>query len=336
MFYVTDRCNARCKHCYIWAKTPKRSLPVEIIEQVLSDKAVSPKTRIGMEGGEFLLHPQHEEILDLLAREHPAIDLLSNCMLPDKLVYLVNTFLSPLKSSKNPPRLFISLDGVRAVHDHLRGITGLYDNVRKVIDTLCGHFPISVMFTLTPFNSFQDLRHVMELCLMYGLDLRIGIYNNMQYFDTKVSSLTPGSSLDYAISDIPDEVKLFDENYDFMVLYHHFRNGNLSLTCNSIKDCVVVYPNGDIPLCQNKKIILGNLYSESLYQIINKKSSRQLHRDYRNCNGCWINFHRKYDIILYRNIERIFGKRIVEIALGKYKWCDDPHKSYRDIMNRKP
>ena len=26
MFYVTDRCNARCKHCYIWAKTPKRSM----------------------------------------------------------------------------------------------------------------------------------------------------------------------------------------------------------------------------------------------------------------------------------------------------------------------
>lgn len=332
MFYVTDRCNLRCKHCYIWAKSPKQCLPLDIVGKVLSDKAVTSQTRIGVEGGEFLLHPEHEKILELLVRQHSAFDLLSNCMQPQKLIILTERYLEPLKLQKHPPRLFISLDGVPPSHDSLRGMSGSYANVLKVIETLHRRISISVMFTLTPFNTFSDLQHVIGICQKYGLDLRVGIYNNMQYFETKVSSLTTDSSLDYAVSQIPPGVKEFEENYDFMLLYHHYRRGNLSITCNSIRDSIVIYPNGDIPLCQNKEIILGNLHQETLSQIINKKPTCQLHKEYRKCNDCWINFHRKYDIVLYRNLERIFGKQSLEKVLGKYYWCSDSTKSYRNVI----
>lgn len=177
-----------------------------------------------------------------------------------------------------------------------------------------------------------DLRHTAQICQTFGLDLRIGIYNNMQYFETKVSSATCNSSLHYGISDIPECVKDFEENYDFMLLYHHYRRGNLSLSCNSIRDSIVVYPNGDVPLCQNKEVILGNLHSDTLSSIINNKNTRQIHARHRVCNGCWINFHRKYDIVLYRNLEKIFGKRIVELALGKYHWCHDATKNYKNVI----
>lgn len=332
MLYVTDRCNAHCKHCYIWAKKPKQQMPLEIVARILDDKAVTPKTRIGLEGGEFLLHPEHEKILELFLKKHSSFDLLSNCMFSERLIDLVKTYLLPLQNKKWPPRLFISLDGNSSAHDNLRGVSGIYDNALKVIESLHKVVPVSVMFTLTPFNTFDDLRHVAKICETYQLDLRIGIYNNMQYFETKVPSLNPDSSLNYAISAIPDSVKYFDENYDFMLLYYHYRKGKLSLTCNSIKDSVVVYPNGDIPLCQNKEIVLGNLQAESLHSIINKKNSRQLHKQYHKCNDCWINFHRKYDIVLYRNLEKIFGKRVVELALGKYQWCDDPAKEYKTVL----
>ena len=35
--------------------------------------------------------------------------------------------------------------------------------------------------------------------------------------------------------------------------YQYFRNGELKLPCLSIKDSIVIYPNGDVPLCQNKQ-----------------------------------------------------------------------------------
>jgi len=332
MIYATDKCNARCRHCYIWEKKPKQNMSIEIVEKIISDKSITPNTRIGLEGGEFLLHERYEEILELLVQKHPAFDLLSNCMLPEKLINVVKKHLVPLQHKKCPPRLFISLDGNETSHERLRGVSGIYNNVLKVIESLHSVVPISVMFTLTPFNTMDDLRHTAQICKTFGLDLRIGIYNNMQYFETKISSTTDNPSLNYAISDIPECVKDFEENFDFMLLYHHYRRGNLSLTCNSIKDSVVIYPNGDVPLCQNKEIVLGNLHFESLHQIINKLSTRKLHQKYRKCNDCWINFHRKYDIVLYRNLEKVFGKKTVETALGKYNWCEDTRMSYRNII----
>lgn len=332
MFYVTGRCNLRCKHCYIWAKNPKKWLPPHMVEKVLSDRAVTPQTRMGLEGGEFLLHPEYEKILDLLVQKHTGFDLLSNCMLPEKLTKTVEKYLLPLQSQKHPLRLFISLDGTEAAHDHLRGMKGSYANVLKIIESFHQKLPVSVMFTLTPFNSLADLQHVIDVCKKSVLDLRVGIYNNMQYFETKVSSSASDTSLDYAISSIPPSVKEFEENYDFMLLYHHYRRGNLRLTCNSIKDSIVVYPNGDIPLCQNKEIVLGNLHEETLSQIINKKDTRQLHTQCRHCNDYWINFHRKYDIVLYRNLERIFGKPLVQMALGNYHWSENATKSYKNVI----
>lgn len=335
MIYATNKCNARCKHCYIWEKKPKQSLSVEIVEKIISDIAITSKTRIGLEGGEFLLHDKYEEILKLFKQKHPSFDLLSNCMLPEKLIEVVKKHLLPLRHKKWPPRLYISLDGDKTVHENLRGIKGIYENVLKVIESLHSFVPMSVMFTLTPFNTMSDLQHVAEICKKYNLDLRIGIYNNMQYFETKVPSATNNSSLNYAINDIPESVKDFEENYNFMLLHHHYRRGNLSLSCNSIKDSIVVYPNGDVPLCQHKEIVLGNLHSESLHQIINKKNTRQLHQQYRKCNDCWINFHRKYDIVLYRNLENIFGKKTVEMVFGKYNWCGDALLNYKSVLKNK-
>lgn len=307
-------------------------MPIELIEKILSDKAVTANTRIGLEGGEFLLHREHGEILELFVQEHPSFDLLSNCMLPEKLIESANRFLLPLQSHKNPARLFLSLDGPPSSHDNLRGISGTYAHVLRTIEALHNLISISVMFTLTPFNTLADLEHVIGICERYRLDLRIGIYNNMQYFETKVSSSDPDSSLNYVISNIPEAVRKFDENYDFMLLYHHYRRGDLLLPCNSIKDSIVVYPNGDVPLCQNKEIILGNLERETLSEIINKKETRKLHAQFNKCNDCWINFHRKYDIVLYRNLERIFGKRLVELALGRYHWCNDKMKTYKSTI----
>ena len=46
------------------------------------------------------------------------------------------------------------------------------------------------------------------------------------------------------------------------------------------------------------------------------------------CNGCWINFHRKYDIILLRNFEKVFPKRVIEKFYGPYSWEEDTRVTY--------
>lgn len=323
MIYATDLCNARCKHCFIWEKKPKQSLPLEQIKKIVHSKAVTKNTMIGLEGGEFILHPEYKEIIKYLKENHPNFDLLSNCVNPDRLIETVKQY--------TPKRLFMSLDGNEKTHDEIRGVNGLLPKVVRVIEELKDVVPISVMFTLTPFNTFDDLKYVADICKKNNVDMRVGIYNNMEYFETK-ASMTEAPTLQYSVDQIPQIVKQFEENYDFMVLYTNYRDGYVKLPCNSIKDSIVIYPNGDIPICQNKEIILGNLYKEPLHKIVNKKATRKLHKQHYNCNGCWINFHRKYDIVLYRSIEKVLPKRLIELFFGKYAWDKNPRKKYSQLV----
>ncbi|MBK6938246.1 MAG: SPASM domain-containing protein [Chitinophagaceae bacterium] len=131
---------------------------------------------------------------------------------------------------------------------------------------------------------------------------------------------------------IPDSIKDFPENYDFLVLYDEWRRGGLKLTCNSIMDSIVVLPNGDIPICQNLDTLIGNVYEKSLDSIIHSKETHLKQKKFsKNCNECWINFHRKYDVILYRFFEKYFGKYATGKLLGYYWWESEKKKSYKQM-----
>jgi len=59
------------------------------------------------------------------------------------------------------------------------------------------------------------------------------------------------------------------------------------------------------------------------------KETLKIHKEYvHNCNQCWINFHRKYDVVLYRSLEKILPKRFIEMMLGKYQWNENRNTTY--------
>ncbi|MDE0472530.1 MAG: radical SAM protein, partial [Ekhidna sp.] len=175
MIYGTDLCDSGCKHCLIWAKRPVKYLTYEKITEIMNSKCISKSTVVGLEGGEFLLHPDAEKILEWFSKNHPHFDLLSNCLKPEKVIESVKKY--------TPRRLFVSLDGTRETYKYMRGKDG-YDGVLSVIQACKSSVPISAMFTLSPYNSFEDLDHVIEVCQENDIDVRVGVYNDIEFFDT--------------------------------------------------------------------------------------------------------------------------------------------------------
>ena len=323
MVYATDLCDSRCQHCLIWKKRPVQYLPKESIFGLMENRAITRHTKVGLEGGEFLLHPDSREIIGWFHQHHPNFDLLSNCLKPDSLIEAV---------SKTPPsRLFISLDGDEATYKEMRGKDG-YSKVLKVIETLKTKVPISVMYCVSPWNTMEDLRHVAEVCKFHGVDLRIGVYSNIKFFDTQDEAYQKNS-----LGDIPEIIKEFKENYDYLVLYEQWRAGKLVLPCKSILDSVVILPNGDVPICMNLDVKLGNIHTHTLDQILAMDSVQQtLNHHHHNCNGCWINFHRKYDLILYRQLERFFPQFAIRKLFGYYQWSENPGVKYTKALQAHP
>jgi MoaA/NifB/PqqE/SkfB family radical SAM enzyme len=356
--FGTDLCDSACKHCLIWTKRPVNYLPFKKIREIMASKAVHKTTTVALAGGEYLLHPQAIEIMGWFSEHHPNFDLLTNALQPELAIEAVK---------KHPPRrLYISLDGDRDSYLHMRGKDG-YDGIIRVLEALHSVVPISLMFTLSPYNDFTDLEHVMTVCKKYNTDLRIGVYNDISFFDTiedahqhEIGSLKneairsfseakdlikkrrselpaqPGNNGSTPFLNIKEHLPAgldeFGENHDFLLLYDEWRRGGVKLSCNSILDSIVVLPNGDIPICQNLDVLVGNVFTNTLDEIlVNEETIRKQKHYSKNCNACWINFHRKYDIILYRSFERYFGKYFTSKLLGYYWWEKDKKKSYRQL-----
>mgnify|MGYP001036424186 FL=1 len=323
MIYATNRCQSRCRHCSIWQK-PHDTLSKDEIVSLMSSRCINRHTTVGLEGGEFVLHPQAAEILEWFQANHPNFTLLSNCLLPQKVIDLTRCY--------RPKHLYISLDGNRDTYKNMRGVDG-YDKVIKVIEELKDEIPISLMFCLSPFNSFKDMEYTIDIAKRYGIDIRIGIYGTMAYFDTKAEMLQAQG--EKYISQIPANIHDTQENYDFVALYDQWRNGHLRLRCQSITNSLVIHPDGNVPLCQNLDVVLGNIKEKTLDEVFNSAESIAVQCRYsKECNGCWINFHRKYDIILLRNLEKVLPKKIIEMFYGKYQWCADSRLTYHNYLKR--
>ena len=349
MIYTTTACQSRCKHCNIWQKKVEH-LSLDDIKRIMQSRCVTRRTTVGLEGGEFILHPQAEEIMAWFREHHPNYTLLSNCLAPRRVIDAVR--------HHQPRHLYVSLDGGRETYRRMRGRDG-YDRVIEVVEALKDEVPLSLMFCLSPWNTYDDMAYVIDVAKHYGIDVRIGIYGTMAYMTDPERVAPPGppfsprggydsfAGVKWGQSIVAppgaeggasgafgalSSLSQTQENYDFVALYDEWRNGHLRLRCQSIKSCLVVHSNGDVPLCQNLDVMLGNIHSQSLDEIFNGASACQTQCHYsRHCNECWINFHRKYDIILLRNFERLLPKRLIEKFYGQYQWTADPKQTYRRL-----
>ena len=320
MIYATTACQSRCKHCNIWQKEHEH-LSLDDIKHIMQSKCVTHHTTVGLEGGEFILHPQVDEIMAWFHDHHPNFTLLTNGLAPQRVIDAVKEY--------HPRHLYVSLDGNRDTYKRMRGCDG-YNRVFEVIDTLKDEVELSLMFCLSPWNTFKDMEHVIDVALHRHIDVRIGIYGTMAFFDTTSDLL---SMSDYT-GQIPKNIHETSENYDFVVLYDQWRNNNLRLRCQSIMSSLVIHSNGDVPLCQNLDVKLGNIHKQSLDEIFNGQNACLTQCRYsKQCNACWINFHRKYDIILMRNFERLMPKRLIEQFYGPYQWCNNPKLTYRKLLH---
>ena len=337
----------------------------------MQSKCVSKHTQVGLEGGEFLLHPEALQILEWFSKNHPNFDLLSNCLQPDNLIEAVKKY--------PPKRLYISLDGTKDTYLYMRGKDG-YNSVIKVIENCKDLVPISLMFTLSPYNNFDDMEHVIEVTKKYGIDIRIGVYNDIAFFDTiekaheteigavvnteilkygkiknvKESVLAKNETLktleleeievpkhdsnkitnsNFFKKSIPKNVKDTVENFDFLLLYDEWRKKKNKLKCYSILDSLVIHPDGSVPICQNLGLKLGNVHDAPLDEIYNSIATQEQQKKHVNsCNQCWINFHRKYDVVMLRTLEKYMPKSLIEVFYGKYQWCEDRSVTYSQYM----
>ncbi len=152
-FQITDRCNLRCRHCYI-GDSLNQDLPFEKILKILKEFEEIQGLRLLLSGGEPLLHPRFWEINEVL-RDHAFRSvLLSNGTLITK----------EIAKRLQVHEVQVSLDGMKEGHESIRG-KGAFEKTLHAIDHLQEadiRVSIATMIHRENLNQFDSLASLIQ------------------------------------------------------------------------------------------------------------------------------------------------------------------------------
>jgi len=278
VFFSTNKCEARCKHCFYWRETNKNISELTIAEITELARKLGPMVQITITGGSPELRNDLYDILYTFNKYcHPInITLCSNGNYPDLLYKTVKNVLADFKDL--PLTIDISLDGLDGEHDKLRGINGIFSNVVR-----------SYTLLKELKSEHPNLRLGCGL-VVSGLNGNTAIETaNWAINNLPIDNFTPvlvrgeprepdaSNVLPIAFKNISDQVEKLLINGDFrsyagftkivnakdivqkQLIYEIFNEKKSLIRCSALRETAVVYPEGTVGMCELRSESLGNL-----------------------------------------------------------------------------
>jgi radical SAM protein with 4Fe4S-binding SPASM domain len=209
--YVTNRCNLRCKHCYMSSGLP---LPNEVgtterMKAISIFAACCPGSKITFTGGEALLDPDIFELLAFARRSGLRTELYSNGL-------TIKDLSTALRIASSVDEVQVSIDGAcAATNDEIRG-KGTFNKIVRGIKLLdearfikSSNFKFRLALTLTSSN-VEDVRKnigsfVSSLELHVRPELRIGTVGKLGRVKENPQFIKDHDTLLMAQADIVNE-----------------------------------------------------------------------------------------------------------------------------------
>lgn len=191
---ITDRCNLRCRHCYI-GMPGNNELSVEAIVSVLREFEEMQGLRLLITGGEPLMHRHFDEINTLLPEYGFRKIVFTNGLLLDR----------GIMQRLNVDEIQFSVDGMEHGHDTIRG-RGTYKTVmQKIKDALDSRIAVSIA-TMIHSENLNEFDEMQTLFRSIGIkDWTVDIPCVSGYFEDnpflQVSPEIGGSYLNYGFGE---------------------------------------------------------------------------------------------------------------------------------------
>jgi len=275
--FTTERCNSRCQHCHIWEKKNPADMPVSMIENIMDD---FPNAQIGIGGGEAILHPDIEGILKLFNQKKRSYTMISNGIKVDYLEFIVNKY--------KVPNLGLSCDGTWETYKQARGIDN-YDNIVSLLRRLKGKTNLHLSYLISEWNNREELLKIAELSKEFNVGLHIDCYDEIPYYDTTA----PRIKKIYKADDVQGY-----PTSKCLRLYNKWIEGNYKVPCHMAKYTCSVTASGDVFCCERQPVILGNLNTQSLFEIWYSSKNIEVQDELASCNKCLATCHRAVDVAI--------------------------------------
>ena len=295
-WHITDACDQRCKHCYIYNENYKKSEMNFDQMKIVLDNIVKydPEPDFAITGGDPLLNKDFWKLMELLDSYH--VTILGNPY------HLTNETCKKLK--KYEVSVYqVSIDGLEKTHDSIRK-PGSFKATIDAIKLLSENKMRPVVMTTISSYNINEVINIIRLCA----SLKVFRYAFARYCpvgNEKTNGITP---LQYKnlLNDVDNELEILAKNgwnnfkkKDHLWLLHDAEKIGAEDAESDI-DCIegcgcgykhlTICPNGDIMAC--RRVIgseVGNIFTDSLKDIWENKMNEYRHIEkFEKCSKCFL------------------------------------------------
>ncbi len=129
IFFVTTICGLRCQHCFYWRETnvKRDELTLDEIEKI--SLSMGDFLQLTLTGGDACRRDDLTEIAELFYKNNNVrnITIGTNGLNPDRVMKLITPMVS--RCTGTDITVDLSMDGLGAVHDEIRGVKGSFERV---------------------------------------------------------------------------------------------------------------------------------------------------------------------------------------------------------------
>lgn len=281
-WHITDECDQRCEHCYIFAEDNNAPVGRMTLAQMATvlDEMEATAERFGrrpyiyLTGGDPILHPNFWELLKLLKDREIPFSIMGN---PFHLTDDVCRSLKNLGCEKYQ----LSLDGTRETHDAIRK-PGSFDSTLAKITTINNSGMKSVVMTTVSTMNIDQMPELIDTVVARG----VSIYAFARYCATSLERDAQMEPLQYRelLDTCWHKFKAHEGGKTAFSLKDHlwtlyrYEEGDFQIPsdvsegvvyegCNCGISHMTILPNGDVFACRRMESKVGNIFEVSLFDI---------------------------------------------------------------------
>lgn len=269
-----NRCNFKCKHCF--TKSPlgehvTEELPLDVVADISNQADELGIFEFDLQGGELLLRPEKLfEVIEAIRPERFYLYLTTNG-------YFLDETMAKRLAAAKVSRVSVSIDSLdEKVHDDFRGRPGACKRAMEALIHVknAGMSPY-LNITVGHYNAFSE--DIKKLCR----------YSKEHGYTTLINVAVPSGcwqNMSEIMCDDDDRAHLIELRKEYKNILRDIwnpfdRNYEGLLGCNVVNRTYVT-PIGDVLVCPYLHIKIGNVYEQSLKEIIDYGFSIKYFRNY--------------------------------------------------------
>ena len=301
-WHITDDCDQRCKHCYIFSENVCKkpdSMTLPQMEETLSNcldfcMLYDRQPYFYLTGGDPILHPDFWTLLGLLKKQNIPFTILGN-------PFHLNDAVCRKLREYGCRKYQLSLDGMRETHDWFRK-PGSFDITLEKISCLRRAGITAVIMTTVSGTNIDEIPDLIDTVVAHKAD----VFAFARYCPTSEEKDTGIAPLRYReLLSVCDRkfreyraagCRTFFNRKDHLWTLYDYENGTFTIPedveegmiydgCNCGNCHLTILPNGDVYACrrvQNSRV--GNVLQDRLADLW--VCELEAYRDYEKFEKC--------------------------------------------------